>query len=711
MPHSAPASPVKVSVDDDAARLYLQLNSNSLVSLEADSAAPGRPSKGVDSSDRAMSEERPFKDTSGSSRSDSGAGSDETSEEDYDALRADPLYMISGSKGGGYDREDVLSDIRKEKSSPALFREGETESETIGLGQGTDDTFKTKRRKSIPIRLERTGHKGQYLLRADDPEIREIVRTSLLYEAAVSEGKKPRSRFSDLVFTRQFTVFDRQNPTTAASSPFHGFFTLFWLGTAFLIVKVAALNYKSFGSIFGRNEILNLMFRRDVVVLGLTDGAMCAATSFGLGLQTLVYKGWLNWNRYGWIIQNIWQTVFLAATLALAWYRDWPWTHNVFIVLHCLVMLMKQHSYAFYNGYLSELYKRRRLLEKKLKHLDGIEPIKSPTSPSPAGRGTSESYRHRKGASSSHHRRRSTNMNSSSDLRQEKTQVASVAAAIESGVPLDLDQMKSFERIIKSEIEDLSEELKGKCTDGSNRYPLNLTVKNWAEYIAFPTVVYELEYPRHDTINWYYVAEKTIATFGCIGVMIVVSQTFIYPCVIRTVEMREQGMILEERLREFPWILADLLFPFMMEYLLSWYVIWECVLNVLAELTRFADRGFYADWWNSTSWDQYARDWNRPVHNFLLRHVYHSSISTFRVSRTTATFITFFLSACVHELVMWCIFRKLRGYLMAMQMTQLPLVMLSRTSLLKDRRILGNVVFWLGIFTGPSFLCSLYLII
>lgn len=53
----------------------------------------------------------------------------------------------------------------------------------------------------------------------------------------------------------------------------------------------------------------------------------------------------------------------------------------------------------------------------------------------------------------------------------------------------------------------------------------------------------------------------------------------------------------------------------------------------------------------SQTWDQFARDWNKPVHNFLLRHVYHSSISAYQVSKPTATLITFFLSACVHELV------------------------------------------------------------
>lgn len=40
----------------------------------------------------------------------------------------------------------------------------------------------------------------------------------------------------------------------------------------------------------------------------------------------------------------------------------------------------------------------------------------------------------------------------------------------------------------------------------------------------------------------------------------------------------------------------------------TWYVIWEAILNLLAEVTYFADRGFYADWWNSVSWDQFARD-------------------------------------------------------------------------------------------------------
>lgn len=33
---------------------------------------------------------------------------------------------------------------------------------------------------------------------------------------------------------------------------------------------------------------------------------------------------------------------------------------------------------------------------------------------------------------------------------------------------------------------------------------------------------------------------------------------------------------------------------------MTWYLIWELILNLLGELTLFADRGFYGDWWNST---------------------------------------------------------------------------------------------------------------
>jgi sterol O-acyltransferase len=161
---------------------------------------------------------------------------------------------------------------------------------------------------------------------------------------------KTRKRFQDLVFTRQFTTFDRQNPQ-ASQSPFHGFFTLFWLAMALLLVKIAAQNWKNTGSVFGRAEILHLMVDRDLFVLLATDAVMCLCTGFGFFCQKAIAADYLTWDGSGWIIQSVWEILFTGTVIWFSFYREWPWTHTVFIVLHVFVLLMKQHSYTFSNGY------------------------------------------------------------------------------------------------------------------------------------------------------------------------------------------------------------------------------------------------------------------------------------------------------------------------------------------------------------------------
>lgn len=141
-----------------------------------------------------------------------------------------------------------------------------------------------------------------------------------------------------------------------------------------------------------------------------------------------------------------------------------------------------------------------------------------------------------------------------------------------------MEQLHAFERLIKWEADALTDELKGKATDPTHYYPDNLTFTNHYEYIVLPTVVYELQYPRSDTINGSYVAEKTCALVGIIFVMIMISQAFIYPVVMRTVYMKENGWTTAQRFSEFPWLLSDLIFPFMMEYLVSIMILAYAVL-------------------------------------------------------------------------------------------------------------------------------------
>ncbi|TIA06703.1 acyl-CoA/sterol acyltransferase [Aureobasidium pullulans] len=598
--------------------------------------------------------------------------------EDYDKIKLDPDTIVDGSSGGPLGNPQPVED-------PDADQDLSLKPSSSGVGhiRRNPDSHDRQlspdsRRKSIQIRLEKTDRKGHYILTADDPDIRDILRKGMEREEASQDPSKRARSLRDLVFTRQFTTFDRQNPLSA-ESPFHGFFTLFWLAMVLMFLKVSAYNWKEHGSIFGGNEVFKIMFGHDVLVLGFTDAAMVFSSALGFLLQKAIVNNYISWNRSGWIIQNIWQTFFLGSVVWWMFYREWPWSHTIFMVLHTMVFLMKQHSYCFYNGHLSVVYRRRNMLREKLRNLRETKPVGSgPTSPQTISPAVTSALEH---VDSGDKKRRPGALRTATNLENETSDVASVATAMQSGQPLTSQQMQAFQRIIEEEIATLDRELKGKAQSDEKAYPNNLTFANFADWTILPTLVYELEYPRQERINWWYVLEKSMATFGTMCVMQVISQAYIYPPVAETVRMKEAASVV------------------------------ECVLNVLAELTCFADRGFYGDWWNSVSWDQYARDWNRPVHNFLLRHVYHSSISAFHLSKGTATFVTFLLSALVHELVMACLFKKVRGYLFTMQLLQMPLVMLSRTKLLKGRDLLGNVVFWIGLFVGPSVLTSFYLLI
>jgi sterol O-acyltransferase len=237
-------------------------------------------------------------------------------EEDYDGLKPNPLTMIEGSSGGGLQEQRTMNG-HAQNGVDALVPEHAVVEQAFKAIKAGSPNFMAQspatRRKSIQVTVEKTGKKGRYILTADDPEFREILRSQIISEADASSEQ--RKGFRDMVFTRRFTTFDRQNPLSSGS-PFYGFFTLFWLSIGMMLVRIAAQNWKAYGSILGSAEVFHVMFDRDIIVLGLTDGVMCAGTMFGLGLQKLILKGYLSWNRYGWIIQNLWQTFYLFAVIA-----------------------------------------------------------------------------------------------------------------------------------------------------------------------------------------------------------------------------------------------------------------------------------------------------------------------------------------------------------------------------------------------------------
>ncbi|CCU97646.1 unnamed protein product [Malassezia sympodialis ATCC 42132] len=79
------------------------------------------------------------------------------------------------------------------------------------------------------------------------------------------------------------------------------------------------------------------------------------------------------------------------------------------------------------------------------------------------------------------------------------------------------------------------------------------------------------------------------------------------------------------------------------------------------------------------------------------------------MTKSTASLLTFLLSSVFHEIVMIVVSGKVRGYLFMMQMTQYPLILMGRTKFIRQRPVLGNFLFWLGMMIGFPALNILYL--
>ncbi|KAJ5894051.1 Sterol O-acyltransferase ACAT/DAG/ARE [Penicillium taxi] len=439
---------------------------------------------------------------------------------------------------------------------------------------------------------------------------------------------------------------------------FRGFFILFWISLVIMVVTTGLRNIKDTGYPL-RVRVWSLL-SANLWEMGMSDLAMVVSSALVLPLHRLYRRGpkWLQWSRGGMVVQCIGEAVWLAVWINWPFMRLWTWTAQVFFTLHLLTILMKLHSYAFYNGHLSETERRLNALDKQVEVTPG----------------------------------------SSREFHYPDTY------GLRPSIPSqDEDSISELSRLREGLATELTSPL------GNISYPQNLHIENYVDYLFCPTLCYELEYPRRPERRWSEIGYKTLAVFGCIFLLTLTSEEFIVPVLSDasgqlhlSINIAEKALILAETI-------SMLLFPFMITFLLVFLVIFEYILGAFAELTRFADRHFYSDWWNSCDWLEFSREWNIPVHNFLFRHVYYPSRVNF--SRPVATFITFLVSSIFHEVVMSCITKKLRGYGFIAMMLQLPIVAVQKSNFFKGRTTLNNAFFWCSMILGLSMMCVFYVLL
>ncbi|KAF9132045.1 hypothetical protein BGW39_000904 [Mortierella sp. 14UC] len=469
--------------------------------------------------------------------------------------------------------------------------------------------------------------------------------------------------------------------------PFRGFHTLFWIVMGAYGLITFDQEWTRVGKAFGGT--LFSSFSQDAIILAISDLGLVLSTGLAFLLIKVISKGWIRYRVAGMVIQHCVQVLFLLFAIAWTIWRDWPWVQSGFFTLHAITMLMKIHSYIAYNGELSE---KLIQLEKSEAAYAQIKKDEPRTADDESDISRSDSFSNHADHSYDHDTADSTTSDNEQDANSLHHRLASEAAAalLQDTIPSDSVTINTSQ--LAAEIEELRSDLQ--CQNGE-LWPANVTVANFWDYLLVPSLIYELQYPRTSRIRPLYVFEKSVATLGTFTLLYLTTEHYIYPVVFDPTVSPLRALVL-------------LLIPFMMNYLMIFYIIFECICNAFAELSCFADRNFYEDWWNCVSFDEWARKWNKPVHHFLLRHVYDSSIESFQLSKSNAAFATFFLSSCVHELVMMVVTRKVRLYLFVLQMFQLPLIWMGNNKTIRETPRLANALFWMGMFMGPPLLGVAY---
>eukprot|EP01105_Mastigella_eilhardi_P027606 TRINITY_DN8607_c0_g1_i1.p1 TRINITY_DN8607_c0_g1~~TRINITY_DN8607_c0_g1_i1.p1 ORF type:complete len:409 (-),score=96.53 TRINITY_DN8607_c0_g1_i1:90-1223(-) len=212
-------------------------------------------------------------------------------------------------------------------------------------------------------------------------------------------------------------------------------------------------------------------------------------------------------------------------------------------------------------------------------------------------------------------------------------------------------------------------------------------------FLIFPTLIYQPEYPRTKKIDWSFFLAKFMMCFGSIFVLYVMATEHIEPVLEASTEISPFACV------------ARLIVPFIIGYLFIWFIIFDNICNGLAEITRFGPREFYQDWWNSTTYSEYNRRWNRPVHEWLFKYVFAEFQTRYHMSKFKAGLVTFFFSAVLHEMFFIVVFRITRLYWFMLMMMQLPLIYMG--SGVKGKQ-LGNYIIWEGLCIGIPMQVVLY---
>ncbi|KAJ4334470.1 hypothetical protein N0V95_009157 [Ascochyta clinopodiicola] len=224
-------------------------------------------------------------------------------------------------------------------------------------------------------------------------------------------------------------------------------------------------------------------------------------------------------------------------------------------------------------------------------------------------------------------------------------------------------------------------------------YPENINFKNMCYFWWAPTLVYQPVYPRTSHIRWGFVFRRLLEVLGLSIVVWIASAQYAAPLLQNSLDKfltLDLPAILERVMK------LSTISVFC--WLCGFFALFQSSLNALAEVMRFGDREFYGPWWNVSSIRTYWTTWNKPVTNFMRRHVYSPLVGR-GVPPPVAQIIVFLFSGVLHELLVGVPTHNIIGVAFVGMMTQIPLIAL--TDYLQkirgiDGKTAGNMIFWVS---------------
>lgn len=235
--------------------------------------------------------------------------------------------------------------------------------------------------------------------------------------------------------------------------------------------------------------------------------------------------------------------------------------------------------------------------------------------------------------------------------------------------------------------------------DSLSIYPSNLNLKDMFKFMIFPTLNYELEFAQTERIRKRFLIKRIIELIILSQMDMALIQQWIVPTVSNSV-MPFRQMQFSHMLER----LLKLAIPNHVIWLIWFYLFFHSLLNIIAELTRFADREFYRDWWNSESVYYFWSNWNIPVHKWCARHLYVPLMSL-GFSKCQASTAVFLVSAFFHEYLVSVPLKMFRMWAFTGMLMQLPMARFVSSYF---NNHFANVAVWVSLIIGQPLCILMY---